>query len=370
MPLRRNLASATSVRKHSVSSTPVRLGFVPLNDCAPLVVAQEQGLFERFGVDVRLSRELGWATVRDKIIHGELDAAHAPCGLPLALGLGLNCLPTPTVTGLVLNLNGNAITLSEELWQAGVRDALTLRTFLANNRGRRTLTFGTVSPYSTHSLLLRRWLTQAGADFSRDVRFVVVPPPQMVVNLAAGHLDGFCAGEPWNSLAVAEGCGWIPATSSDLSPLHPEKVLLATADFAGRREPEHLRLLAALLEACAYCDQPANHAALAALLSNRRYVGQPAEIIARGFPGDFDYGHGLRSPMADFMVFHRESANAPSPDKAAWVAKHLLDGAARDKFSADQLAQIFRADLFAQAQELRIATLPHETDSETRLLTA
>ena len=195
MPLRRNLASATSARKHSVSSTPVRLGFVPLNDCAPLVVAQEQGLFERFGVDVRLSRELGWATVRDKLIHGELDAAHAPCGLPLALGLGLNCLPTPTVTGLVLNLNGNAITLSEELWQAGVRDALTLRTFLANHRGRRTLTFGTVSPYSTHTLLLRRWLTQAGADFSRDVRFVVVPPPQMVVNLAAGHLDGTRAGQ-------------------------------------------------------------------------------------------------------------------------------------------------------------------------------
>ncbi|HTH48859.1 MAG TPA: CmpA/NrtA family ABC transporter substrate-binding protein [Candidatus Limnocylindria bacterium] len=368
--MRRNIASATTARKATISSTPVRLGFVPLNDCAPLVVAQEHGLFERFGVEVRLSRELGWATIRDKIVHGELDAAHAPCGLPLALELGLSCVPTRTVAGMVLNLNGNAITLSEELWSAGIRDALTLRAFLTGNRGRRTLTFGTVSPYSTHTLLLRRWLTQAGADFGRDVRFVVVPPQQMVVNLAAGHLDGFCAGEPWNSLAVAEGCGWIPATSSDLAPLHPEKVLLATADFAARRENEHVRIIAALLEACAFCDSPANQPALAKLLSDRRYLGQPAEVIARGFPGEFNYGHGLHSPLADFVVYHREAANVPTPEKAAWIARHLLDGAARDKFSAEQLAQIFRADLFAKAQELRLATIPHDPDSETRLLTA
>lgn len=352
----------------------MRLGFVPLNDCAPLVVAQEHGLFARFGVGVRLSRELGWATVRDKLIHGELDAAHAPGGLPLALALGHNCVPTNTVTALVLNLNGNAITLSEELWQAGVRDAPTLRGFLNANRGRRTLTFGTVSPHSTHTALLRRWLTQAGADFERDIRFVVVPPPQLVGNLAAGHLDGFCAGEPWNSAAVADGCGWIPATSAELAPLHPEKVLLATADFVARRGPEHLGVIAALLEACARCDDPANRAEIARLLSDRRHVGQPAEIIAHGLPGEFtgefDYGHGLRSPLPDLVIFHREQANAPTADKAAWIARHLLDGLARDAFTPEQLTRIFRADLFAQAQELRAASLARDAERETRLLTA
>lgn len=352
----------------------MRLGFVPLNDCAPLAVAQEHGLFARFGVAVRLSRELGWASVRDKLIHGELDAAHAPCGLPLALALGRNCVPTDTVAALVLNLNGNAITLSEELWRDGVRDAVTLRGFLAANRGRRTLTFGTVSPYSTHTLLLRRWLTQAGADFARDIRFVIVPPPQMVANLAAGNLDGFCAGEPWNSVAVAAGCGWIPATSADLAPLHPEKVLIATADFVARRGPEHLGLLAALIEACARCDDPAQRAGLAPLLADRRYVGQPADIVARGFPGEFTgefaHGHGLHSTPSDFVIFHREDANAPTAEKAAWITRHLLDGAARDAFTPDQLANIFRADLFARALELRTANPPHDTESDTRLIAA
>lgn len=368
--MRRNLSITTTGRKTQASGSPVRLGFVPLNDCAPLVVAREFGLFEHFGVEVRLSRELGWATIRDKLAHGELEGAHAPCGLPLALALGWNCRRLQTVTGLVLNLHGNAITLSEELWQAGVRDAGTLRAFLTDQRGRRTLTFGTVSPYSTHSLLLRRWLTAAGVDFEREVRLVVVPPPQMVVNLAAGHLDGFCAGEPWNSVAVADGCGWIPATSAELAPLHPEKVLLTTDEFASRRGPEQVRLLAALLQACSLCDDPQSQPSITRLLADRRYVGQPQEVIARSFPGTFDYGHGRRADLTDFMVFHRDEANAPSADQAAWVARHLLDGTARDAFTTEQLGQIFRADLFREAQALRNESIPHETDRETRLLTA
>lgn len=372
--MRRKFTKIQNARKPRPTARPIRLGFVPLNDCAPLVMASERGLFARFGLDVRLSRELGWATVRDKLVHGELDAAHAPCGLPLALALGHNCGRTDTITALVLNLNGNAITLSEELWDAGVRDAATLREYLISGRGRRTLTFGTVSPHSTHTFLLRRWLTEAGADFTRDVRFVVSPPPQMPGNLASGHLDGFCAGEPWNSVAVAEGSGWIAATSAELAPLHPEKVLLTTAGFAVRHEAEHLRLVAALIEACALCDDPGNHAEIAQLLSDRRFVGRPAAVIARGFPGeftgDFDLGHGRRQPLPDFTLFHRENANEPSADKAAWIAQHLLDGAARAAFTPAQLAHIFRADLFAQAQALRIETIPHETIRETRLLTA
>jgi len=370
--MRRELTMSAATRKPRASATPIRLGFVPLNDCAPLVVAQERGMFAKAGVEVRLSRELGWASVRDKIVHGELDAAHAPCGLPLALALGLNCVRTETVAALVLNLNGNAITLSEDLWKAGVRDAVTLRPFLAANRGRRTLTFGTVSPYSTHTMLLRRWLTQAGADFEKDVRFVVVPPQQMAVNLGAGHLDGFCAGDPWNSMAVAAGRGWIPATSMDLAPLHPEKVLLARADLVARRGPEHLGMLVALLEACAFCDDPANHAEVVEMLADRRYLALPAEVVRRGFPGDegFDHGHGQRAPAPDFMVFHRDDANTPSADQSAWIARHPPDGPAKAPLTPAQLVKIFRTDLHTQARALRAASLNHDPETETRLLSA
>jgi ABC-type nitrate/sulfonate/bicarbonate transport system substrate-binding protein len=201
----------------------IRLGFVPLNDCAPLVVAAELGFFEQQGLNVRLSRELGWATIRDKLVHGELDAAHAPCALPFALRA--TSPGSEFVSGLVLNLNGNAITLSEALWKQGVHDAASLKQYLRVHRGQKTLTLGIVSRYSSHGYLLCRWLESGGIDVAKEVRLVVVPPPQMASNLRAGHLDGYCAGEPWNSLAVAEGAGWIAATSDRMSPLHPEKAL-------------------------------------------------------------------------------------------------------------------------------------------------
>jgi hypothetical protein len=353
-------ANAGPVRESTVSSTPVRLGFVPLNDCAPLVVAQEHGLFERFGVNVRLSRELGWATVRDKIIARR--ARCRACALRPAARAGTRCELPPHAH------RGRPGAEPERQRDHPQRGAVAGRCprcadparLLTANRGRRTLTFGTVSPYSTHTLLLRRWLTQAGADFGRDVRFVVVPPPQMVVNLAAGHLDGFCAGEPWNSLAVTEGCGWIPADQ-----------LRSVAAASGEGAARHRRLCrtarAGTSGACSRpCWRPAPIAtcrpistALAELLSDRRYLGQPAGVIGRGFPGAFR----LR-PCGSVRRWRTSSFSTASPPtcrrrtRRLWIARHLLDGAARDKFSAEQLAQIFRADLFARAQELRIRHPP------------
>jgi ABC-type nitrate/sulfonate/bicarbonate transport system substrate-binding protein len=173
----------------------LRLGFVPLTDCAPLVMAHELGLFRKYGVRALLSRELGWATIRDKIIHGELDAAHAVAGMPVAATLGLKSVRCDCVTALVLNLHGNAITLSRDLWRAGVRDGATLCQEIRRARRKRPFTFGAVYSFSSHYYLLRNWLTASGVDPDRDARIVIVPPPQMVLNLKAGHLDGFCVGE-------------------------------------------------------------------------------------------------------------------------------------------------------------------------------
>jgi ABC-type nitrate/sulfonate/bicarbonate transport system substrate-binding protein len=301
----------------------LRVGFVPLTDCAPLVMAHELGLFRKFGLNVALSRELGWATIRDKIIHGELEAAHAVAGMPVAATLGLGSIPCDCLTALVLNLHGNAITLSNDLWQRGVRDGNSLREEIIRSRRGKTFTFGVVYPFSSHNFLLRDWLTAAAIHPDRDARIVVVPPPQMVASLKAGHLDGFCAGEPWNSVAVQSRVGWCTAASAELAPGHPEKVLMVRLDFAEKHGEEHLALVAALLEACEFCDAPDHREQIIATLARPAYVNVPAAALRRGFGAEFDLGHGEVRHIQNFSVFHRHNANAPSDDKAAWVLERL-----------------------------------------------
>ena len=210
----------------------LRVGFLALTDSAPLVAAQELGLFSRHGLDVDLCREVGWATVRDKIFYGELSAAQAPAPLLWSTQLGLGGPPRDVLTALVLNRHGNAITLSSRLHAAGVRDATGFRSEARRRHGENRLTLGIVYPFSTHHLQLRQWLTTTGLDPDRDVRIVVVPPEQMFRNLAAGTLDGYCAGEPWGTVAVQAGHGWCPAVSAQLSPGHIEKVLMVSTEAA------------------------------------------------------------------------------------------------------------------------------------------
>lgn len=316
-----------------MESKRLRLGFVPLVDCAPLVMAHELGLFTRHGLDVTLSRELGWATIRDKIMYRELDAAQAVAGLVFATTLGLGSVPCDCVTGLVLNLHGNAITISRALHNRGVTNAGSLRRVIAEDRDRKTYTFGMVSQYSSHHFLLRQWLASGGIDPTRDVRLVVVPPAQTVTNLQAGHLDGFCVGEPWNTVAVQTRAGICAGISRDLAPLHPEKVLLVRAAFAQHRADEHVALVAALLEACAFCDDPANRAAVAALIAQPQYVNAPVRAVRASL---------CDSP--DFHIFHAHNANRPTAAKAAWVYWPLAGNNA-------PVPRLFREDIYEQALE-------------------
>jgi ABC-type nitrate/sulfonate/bicarbonate transport system substrate-binding protein len=334
----------------------LRIGFVPVTDCAPVVMAQELGLFEKYGLKVELRCELGWATIRDKIIHNELDAAHALAAMPVSASLGLGSIPCDCLTGLVMNLNGNAITLSNDLWKRGVRDGQRLRAEVMRSRHGERLTFGAVFSYSSHRHLLRRWFLTHGIDPDRDVRIVILPPPQMVANLKAGHLDGFCAGEPWNSEAVQSGAGWIVATSSELDPGHPEKVFMVRGDFALRRHAEHVALIAALIEACEFCDAPDNHPEMAKTLARSAYVGARRETLQHGIDGQIDCGHGVGRQVQDFCVFHRDNANEPSGDKLAWVLdlvrlSGLCPNPSAINFGAAKNA--FRPDLFEAAATLR-----------------
>lgn len=253
----------------------IRLGFVPLVDCAPLLVARELGLFSARGLQVELHREIGWATIRDKVLYGELEAAHAPAGLLFAATSGLGCPQVECVTGFVMNLHGNAITLSQNLWREGVRDGESFRRYLKDCAEPPTL--GVVNLYASHTILLHAWLRANHINPQRDVRIVVVPPAQVFGNLKAGHLDGYCVGEPWSSLAVSTKIGWCAATSVDLAPGHVEKVLMVTADFARRRQIEHLHIIAALAEACRFCDERENREKVVHVNGGRKVRRVPVE---------------------------------------------------------------------------------------------
>ena len=205
--MKRSAPSSKTTLKGVVQ--PVRIGFIPLVDCAPLLVAREMELFRKHGVQVECSCEVGWATIREKMGYGQLDAAHAVAGLALALGLGLGSPVLRVVAPFVFNLHGNAITLSRDLWNRGVRDAVSLRKLIQSSSRRYTMAM--VSSFSTHNLLLRRWLRGGGIDPDRDLRILPLPPTQVAGSLKAGLIDGFCVGEPWNSQAVEEGTGWVVA---------------------------------------------------------------------------------------------------------------------------------------------------------------
>lgn len=329
---------------------PLRVGFLALTDAAPLIVAQQHGYFARHGLNVVLEREVGWATIREKIIYGELDAAQAPAPMLWSTQLGIGCAPAAVLTAFVFNLHGNALTLSNRLYLEGVRDAATLRAVARARRGENRLTIGVVFPFSSHHLHLRQWLGAAGVKPDSDVRVAIVPPAQMFRNLEAGTIDGYCAGEPWNSIAVRAGAGWCPMWSAAQSPGHMEKVLMVTKAFAVRRPEVHAALVAALVEAARWCDDEANRTALGELLGAAKYLNLPARVIAPGLGGRFDCGHGRVEQVPDFVVFHRGDANVPGADKAAALQQELVAaGILPTTTGADVSGALFREDIYRAA---------------------
>jgi ABC-type nitrate/sulfonate/bicarbonate transport system substrate-binding protein len=235
-----------------------------------------------------------------------------------------------------------------------VRDAATLREEIRRTRHERLLVLGVVFAHSAQNIILRDWLRGAQIDPEKDVRIVVVPPPQLHRNLAAGTLDGYCVGEPWNTVAVRAGEGWCPAWSARLTPGHLEKVLLVRADFARERAAEHLALVAALLEACAWCDVPANREPLARWLAAPRYLDVPVEALLPSLTGRFDAGHGPSEHVPDFHIFSRGSANRPAPEAAATLQAELVAAGLvpREAATADLPRKLFRDDLHHAALTL------------------
>ncbi|MCE1236409.1 MAG: ABC transporter substrate-binding protein [Hyphomicrobiales bacterium] len=329
----------------------LRIGFIPLVDCAPLVVARDLGFAAAEGLALDLVRETSWANIRDRIVLGHFDAAHMLAPMAVAARLGLGHLVAPVVAPWILNHGGNSLAVSASLRAAvddwgGVEDpaavGATLKRVVAARaaRGEEPLTLASVHPFSCHEQQLRHWLAAAGLDPDADVRLVVVPPPYMVDAMTGGVVDGACVGSPWPSLAVEAGVGRILLATGAIVPATPEKVLGVRETFAERRPEALAALLRALDRAGAWIEDPANRAALAELLARPEIVGAPAEVLTRALSGDVRLAPGAPAiHVADFLRFHGTGPNGPinRPRRVdgLWFAAQMLRwGQTRDREAA------------------------------------
>ncbi len=365
----RKVSAAAKPTRH-LEKAQLALGFIPLTDCAPLIVAREKGFFARHGLFVELSRESSWANIRDKVCTGMLDGAQMLAAMPLANALD-NHHCQPMVTALSLDLNGNAITVSRELYgrmlatgtgelDTAPGSARALKRVIEHDRAanRPKLTFAVVYPESSHNYLLRYWMADAGIDPDDDVRLTVVPPPQVVHYLRAGLITGYCVGEPWNTHAVSLGLGRTLITSHDIWNNHPEKVFAVTRTWAQSNPNTHQAVVTALLEACIWLDDPANRRETCELLSQGRYVNAPVDSLEKSLTGTLQFSSDEQPRAApDYNVFHRYAANFPWRSHAVWFLSQMVRwGQLDETINPETIANaVYRPEVFrAAARELHL----------------
>lgn len=332
--------------------SPIRLGFVPLNDCAPVAVAHELGIFQDYGLNVRLSRQPGWATIRDMLLYGELDAAQSIAGLSFYLSLGLSRLRRDVAVPLILSAHGNAITLSQELPPELIGGGEGLAGFVTHRwKKDRPLTLAAAHRFSSHHILLTSWLRRHGLEPGRHLELVFLPPPLMPRNLASGHIDGFCVGEPWNSESILSGTGWSPVTSSELATGHPEKVLLVDGSFVGERREDTIALGAALLHSCRICQDPGFREELIEILARPAYTGCDRRTLHNSLGPTFRSGRGDLD-ASDFHLFYGSDLNCPTADKASWFLSGLRGaGLLPEDITAGSLTRLYRQDLYRASEK-------------------
>ncbi|MGF6435519.1 ABC transporter substrate-binding protein [Kosakonia sp. 1610] len=286
----------------------LRVGFIPLTDCAPVVMAAVKKFDEKYGITIIPSKESSWASVRDKLLSGELDAAHVLYGMVYGLQLGVSGPQREMAVLMTLNNNGQAITLSNQLKAAGVTDGASLKKVIAASP-QGTYTFAQTFPSGTHAMWLYYWLANAGIDPFADVRNVVVPPPQMVVNMKIGNMSGFCVGEPWNQRAILDGIGFTAATSQQIWPDHPEKVLGTTSAWVSANGNAARALTAAVLEASRWIDaSDENRRETAKTIAARAYINTAVETIEGRMLGHYEDGLGKTWQDAHAMRFFNDGA--------------------------------------------------------------
>ena len=348
----------------------VRIGFIPLPDCASVVLASVLGLDKKYGVTIVPSKEASWAGVRDKLVNGELDFAHVLYGLVYGLHLGVGGPKKDMAVLMGLNQNGQAITLSKALADKGAVDGPSLAKAMAQNP--RDYTFAGTFPTGTHAMWMHYWLAAAGINPLSGAKLITVPPPQMVANMRVGNMDGFCVGEPWNHRAIMDGIGITANTTQDIWKDHPEKVLGATGDFANQYPNTCRAVIMAILEAGRWIDASLqNKLKMAETVAQKSYINTSVDAINQRILGRYQNGLGKTWDDPHHMKFFNDGAvNFPYLSDGMWfLTQHKRWGLL--KSHPDYLAvakQINRIDLYTQAASQLKVAVPKDAMRSSKLM--
>ncbi len=351
--------SAAPASGTASSSGPIKLGFIPLTDCASLVVADQMGMFKKHGVDVTVVKMVNWNAVRDQISGNQLQGAHCLFGMPFAVETGVSAVKgDPLKIAMTISNNGQGTSLANE-FEGKVKYADFEGLGAAVKSMNKPLTFGMTFPGGTHDMWMHLSLAGAGID-PKSVAIKPVPPPQMVNNMKTGGLDGYNVGEPWNGRAVAEKVGFSFIASQDLWQNHPEKALVVNGKFAESRRDDLKKVMMAMLEASQYIDEMKNRPEVAKTIGTKAYVGAEPEVILPRLMGDYPLGGGLGMHKTDHpMQFYRGGeVNFPRHGHAIWFMT-AYDRWGKAKLPADpvKVAQnVILQDLYKEvADEMKIA---------------
>jgi nitrate/nitrite transport system substrate-binding protein len=348
----------------------VRIGFIPLTDCASVVMASVLGFDKKYGIKIVPTKEASWAGVRDKLVNGELDMAHVLYGLVYGVHLGVGGPKKDMAVLMTLNRNGQGLTLSKKLADKGAVDLQSLARLMATDK--REYTFAQTFPTGTHAMWLYYWLASAGVNPMKDAKVITVPPPQMVANMRVGNMDGFSVGEPWNHRAIADGIGISAATSQDVWKDHPEKVLGTTSDFV-RKYPNTARAaIMAVLEASRWIDAGLkNKNQMAETIADKAYVNTSVDVINQRILGRYQNGLGKTWDDPNHMKFFDDGAvNFPYLSDGMWfLTQHRRWGLLKQH--PDYLAvarQINQIELYTQAASQLKVAVPKDVMRSSKLI--
>jgi nitrate/nitrite transport system substrate-binding protein len=363
-------AGAWAAGSDAPEKKEVKIGFIPLTDCSSVVMAAVNEFDKKYGIKIIPSKEASWAAVRDKLVNGELDAAHVLYGLVYGVHLGIGGPKKDMAVLMSLNHNGQAITLSSQLKEKGATDGALLKKLIASDK--REYTFAHTFPTGTHAMWLYYWLAAHDINPTKDVKVITVPPPQMVANMRVGNMDGFCVGEPWNNRAIMDGIGFTAVTTQDIWTDHPEKVLGATADFVAKHPNTARAMTAAVLEAGRWIDASlANRRKTAETVASKAYVNTDMDVILERMLGRYSNGLGKSWDDRNHMKFYNEGAvNFPYLSDGMWfLTQHKRWGLLKE--DPDYLAvakSINRIDLYKQAAAAAGAALPKGEMRSSRMI--
>jgi nitrate/nitrite transport system substrate-binding protein len=348
----------------------VKVGFIPLTDCASVVMASVLGFDKKYGIKIVLSKEASWAGVRDKLVNGELDAAHVLYGLIYGVQMGVGGPKKDMAVLMNLNNNGQAITLSKKIADKGAVDGASLAKLMKTEK--REYTFAQTFPTGTHAMWLYYWLAANGIDPFKDARAITVPPPQMVANMRVGNMDGFCVGEPWNHRAIMDGVGITATTTQDIWRDHPEKVLGTSDDFVKKYPNTARALVAAVLEAGRWIDASlGNKNKMAETIAAKSYVNTSVDAINQRILGRYQNGLGKTWDDPNHMKFFNDGvANFPYLSDGMWfITQHKRWGLLKDEPDYLGVAKaVNRIDVYKDAAALAKVAVPKDPMRTSKLM--